>query len=48
MWYEVLIELIKTTDQPEELNVRFALNEKEAGAGDSNNNEGNSSDSDGE
>jgi hypothetical protein len=43
---EVLIELIKTTVQPEDLNVRVALNEQEARASDSSNNERDESDSD--
>ena len=43
---EVLIELIKTTVQPEDLNVRVALNEQEARASDSSNNESDESDSD--
>jgi hypothetical protein len=43
---EVLIERIKTTVQPEDLNVRIALNEQEAHASDSNNNESDESDSD--
>ncbi len=44
----VLIELIKTTEQPEILNVRLALNEEEAHCRDSSNNESNSSESDSE
>ena len=44
----VLIELIKTTKQPEILNVRLVLNEEEAHDSDGSNNESNSSESDSE
>ncbi|KAL3792263.1 hypothetical protein ACHAW5_001089 [Stephanodiscus triporus] len=36
---DVLIELIKTTEQPEILNVRLALNEEEAHGSDGSDNE---------
>ena len=45
---DVLIELIKTTEQPEILNVRLVLNEEEAHDSDGSNNESNSSESDSE
>ena len=45
---DVLIELIKTTEQPVILNVSFALNEEEAHGSDGSNNESNSSECDSE
>ena len=45
---DVLIELIKTTEQPEILNVRLALNEEEAHGSDGSNNESDSSECDSE
>ncbi len=45
---DVLIELIKTTEEPEILNVRLVLNEKEAHDSDGSNNESNSGKSDSE
>jgi len=45
---DVLIELIKTTEQPEILNVRLVLNEEEAHDNDGSNNESDSSESDSE
>ncbi len=45
---DVLIELIKTTEQPEILNVRLVLNEEESHDSDGSNNESNSSKSDSE
>jgi len=40
---DVLIELIKTTEQPEILNVRLVLNEKEAHDSDNNESDGSES-----
>jgi len=45
---DVLIELIKTTEQPEILNVRLVLNEKEAHDSDGSNNESDGSECDSE